>query len=412
MPSTDPARERRQERERFGLDRARSALAGTWTAGRRSRADVPLAPRRRTARAARPVLLLALALACGRGQPIRVGMVSGLTGRHSDLGISSRNGATLAVSEINAAGGIAGHGLELVVRDDGQDPEQARRAVTELVDAGVVAMIGHATSSMAAATLPIVDRAQVLMISPTVSSPDFSGRDDWFTRVMVANDVSARRLALAAVERARVRRVAVIQDATNASYCRTYAAAFRQVLEARGGTVVGFTFASQGGASFSALAEDVLRSGADGVAVIANALDTAAMFQQLRKRSATVKLLGSDWGFSQEILAQGGEATEGALFPQAVNLVDASPRFRRFLDAYDARFHRPADFAAVVSYEAVQLLAAGLRRDATRSGIRRAVLELGTFQGLQGPIRLDRFGDVDRRVYLFTVDHGRMVPLE
>jgi branched-chain amino acid transport system substrate-binding protein len=355
---------------------------------------------------------MAVALACARGEPIRIGMVSGLTGRHSDLGISSRNGATLAVSEINEAGGIAGRKLELVVRDDGQDPEQARRAVNELVNAGVVAMIGHATSSMAAATLPIVDRAQVLMVSPTVSSTDFSGRDDWFVRVMVANDVSARRLAQAAAERAHVRRVAVIQDTTNGSYSRTYAAGFRQGLEARGGTVVDVTFASGGGASFASLAEECLRSGVDGVMVIANALDTAAIFQQLRKRSATVKLLGSDWGFTQEILTQGGDATEGALFPQAVNMMDASPRFRRFLDAYDARFHRPADFAAVVSYEAAQLLAAGLRRDATRSGIRRAVLELGTVQGLQGPIRLDRFGDVDRRIYLFTVEHGRMVPLE
>jgi len=363
-------------------------------------------------RVARPLLLVSVALACTRGEPIRVGMVSGLTGRHSDLGISSRNGATLAISEIDEAGGIAGRRLELVVRDDGQDPEQARRAVSELVNAGVVAMIGHVTSSMAAATLSIVDRAQVLMISPTVSSPEFSGRDDWLVRLMVANDVSARRLAHVAVERAHVRRVAIVQDTTNVSYGRTYAAGFRQGLEARGATAVDFAFASGGGASFGALAEGCLRSGVDGVMVIANALDTAAIFQQLRKRSATVKLLGSDWGFTQEILAQGGEATEGALFPQVVNMVDASPRFRRFLDAYDARFHRPADFAAVVSYEAVQLLAAGLRRDATRRGIRRAVVELGTVQGLQGPIRLDRFGDVDRRVYLFTVDHGRMVPLE
>ncbi len=359
-----------------------------------------------------PVVIAAITLACARNDPIRVGMVSGLTGRHSDLGISSRDGATLAVAEINAAGGIAGRRLELVVRDDGQDPEQARRAVRELVDIGVVAMIGHATSSMVAATLPIVDRAKVLMISPTASSPDFSKRDDWFFRLMVANDVSAARLAEAAVERVHLRRVAVLQDTTNAAYSRTYAVGFRRALEARGVSVVDLTFASGGGGSFAALAEECLRSGADGVMVIANALDTAAIFQQLRKRSATVKLLGSDWGFTQEILAQGGAASDGALFPQAVNMTDASPRFRRFLDAYDARFHRPADFAAVVSYEAVDLLVAGLRRDSSRSGVRRAVLELGTIQGLQGAIRLDAFGDVDRRVYVFTVDHGRMVPLQ
>jgi branched-chain amino acid transport system substrate-binding protein len=360
----------------------------------------------------RPLVLVALVLACARGETIRIGMVSGLTGRHSDLGISSRNGATLAVSEINDAGGIGGRKLELIVRDDGQDPDQARRAVTELVDLGVVAMIGHATSSMASATLPIVNRAQVLMISPTVSSPEFSGLDDWFVRVAGASDLLARRLAQVALERTHVRRVAVILDSTNAAYSRPWASAFRQVLEASGGAVVELSFASSGGTFFAALAEDALRSGVDAAVAVANALDAAAIFQQLRKRSATVKLFGSDWSLTQELMAQGGAATEGALFSQGINMMDTSPGFRRFLDSYQARFHRPADFAATLSYEAVQLLAAGLRRDATRNGIRRAVLESGTIQGLQGPLRLDRFGDVERPIHLFTVDHGRMVVLE
>lgn len=123
--------------------------------------------------------LVLLCAACGQREPIRLGFVSGLTGRHSDLGISSRNGATLAVDELNAAGGVRGRSLQLIIRDDGQDADRARRAVRELVGEGVVAMVGHATSSMAAATLPIVNDAQVLMVSPTVTSPDFTGKDDW-----------------------------------------------------------------------------------------------------------------------------------------------------------------------------------------------------------------------------------------
>lgn len=363
-------------------------------------------------RALAPTIAVALlALACTR-EPIRIGMVSGLTGRHSDLGISSRNGAALAVAEIDEAGGIEGRRLELVVRDDGQDPEQARRAVRELVDAGVVAMIGHSTSSMAAATLPIVNEEQVLMISPTVSSPAFSGKDDWFVRVAGATDLTSRRLAEVALRRAHVRRVAVVLDTTNAVYSQPVAAAFHQVIEAGGGTVLELPFASGSGSSFGPLADEALRGGADGVMVVANALDTAAMFQQLRKRSATVRLFGSDWSLTQELLAQGGEATEGALFSQAINMLDGSPAFRRFREAYDARFHRPADFGAVSAYEAVQLLAAGLRRDRTRGGVRRAVLDAGTVQGLVGPFRLDRFGDVVRHIYVFTVEHGRLVPLE
>ncbi len=146
--------------------------------------------------------------------------------------------------------------------------------------------------------------------------------------------------------------------------------------------------------------------------VIASAVATAAVFQQVRKRSSAVRLLGSDWGFTQEVLALGGETTEGALFPHPVNMQDRGERFQRFLAVYEARFHRSADFAAVVSYEAMQLLAEGLRRDATRAGVRRAVTSIGTFAGLQGPVEIDRFGDAHRRIYLFRVQGGRMVALE
>ncbi len=196
-----------------------------------------------------------LAASCARPAPIRIGMVSTLTGRASDLGLSSRSGVTLAVEELNAAGGIQGRPIELVIRDDGQKPEQARQAVRELVDAGVVAMIGPATSGMAAATLADVDRAQVLMVSPTVTSPDFGGRDDWFVMLMNTNDHSAARIAAAAVERAGARRVAVVLDTTNASFTRTYAAAFARELSARGGTAREVPFASGAGASFGALAD-------------------------------------------------------------------------------------------------------------------------------------------------------------
>ena len=118
---------------------------------------------------------VALAAACfvaggcdRRVEPIRVGFVAGLTGRHYGLGVSCRNGAQLAVEEINASGGVAGRPLELLVKDDAQDPEIAKRAVRELIRDRVVAILGHSTSSMAEATLAIADEEHVLMMSPTV----------------------------------------------------------------------------------------------------------------------------------------------------------------------------------------------------------------------------------------------------
>ncbi|MFO7717430.1 MAG: ABC transporter substrate-binding protein, partial [Desulfohalobium sp.] len=92
------------------------------------------------------IVLLAGLGACGQ-DPIRIGFAVPLTGVYSDLGVHGRNGATLAVEEINDRGGIHGRSLRLLPRDDGNSAAQAKAVDRELIDQGVVAIIGHMTSS-------------------------------------------------------------------------------------------------------------------------------------------------------------------------------------------------------------------------------------------------------------------------
>ena len=362
---------------------------------------------RRSPRLALLALGAALA-ACSRSGPIKLGLVTGLSGRHYDLGLSSRNGVELAVKELNAAGGVSGRQLELVVRDDAQDPETARRAVSELVAAGVVAIVGHATSSMAEATLPIVNREQVLMVSPTVSSSMFLGRDDWFVMIHPSTAESGKVLSDHILGKGLARKVAVVYDVTNRAYSESWHDAFKAAFVRAGGAVRSVPFTSGKAPSMAAIAAEALEGGTDGVAIVANAIDTAALCQQVRLRSS-VPLFGAEWGFTNDVLSNGGRAVEGATFVMKVDLTDTSPRFVAFKQAYLDRYGRPVDFAAVMSYEAVHILADALRRDATREGVRKALLSIGTFEGLQGPIQIDRYGDTQRKHYVMTVHDGKMV---
>lgn len=343
---------------------------------------------------------------CSRPQPLRIGFVSGLTGRHYDLGVSSRNGVSLALAELNAAGGIGGRPLELLVRDDQQDPAAARAAVEELIDAGVVAIVGHATSSMARVTLPIVDARRVLMISPTVSSSAFEGKDDFFVMLNPSTAAAARTVTEHVLSRG-LRRFAAVYDLSNEAYTRSWHDHFAEALRAGGGELVrSVPFTSGLVASYAELVSGLGR-GVDAVAVIANALDSATIAQQLRKTSK-VQIVCTDWGFTKDVVKHGGSAVEGALFTQKVNVHDRSPAFLRFKEAYEGRFNREVDFAAILSYEAVLVLADALRRDATREGVRRALLDIGRFDGVHGPVAVDRFGDAQRPVYVMTVRDGKM----
>ena len=127
--------------------------------------------------------VLALLAACGPEAPIRIGLLAGLSDRGSDFGESVRNGVILAVEQQNLAGGIKGRKIELLVRDDGQDKAIAARAAQELIDLRPDIIIGPVTSSMAAVVTPMMDKAGQVIISPTVASTDFHGKDDNFFRV-------------------------------------------------------------------------------------------------------------------------------------------------------------------------------------------------------------------------------------
>jgi len=357
--------------------------------------------------------LAAAISACGQPEPLRVGFVSGLTGRHYDLGISSRNGVQLAAAEINASGGIGGRPLEILVRDDEQKTDAARAAVEDLIRVGVVAIIGHATSSMVEATIPIVDREHVLMVSPTVGAGAFRGQDDWFVSLYPSTAETASLLA-GWVNRGGARpRVAILYDLSNRAYTQSWHDQFGAEHERYGGTLAAsIPFDSGEVASWSGLASRALAARPDAVLLVANALDSAALAQQLRKVRPGLQLLGTEWGFTHDVLAQGGKAVEGAIVMEKVNVNDAAPRYRRFQIAYEARFNRPVDFAAVFAYEATQLLAEALRRDPTRPGVRAAVLGMKRFPGLQADFTLDRFGDVHRSNFVMTVRDGRMALLE
>jgi branched-chain amino acid transport system substrate-binding protein len=354
-----------------------------------------------------------LAAACRRSEPIRIGLVAGLSGRHYDLGVACRNGAQLAVEDVDAAGGIGGRPLELVVRDDAQDPATARRVVRELIGAGVVAIVGHCTSAMTEATLPIANEARVLMVAPTVSSTAFLGKDDWLVLADASGTSTAEGLADYFARTRRGHLVTVVSDRSNRAYAEPWREAFRAVLEAGGGHVAPpVEFTSGEVRSFAELAHQSLAAKPDAVLVIANALDTALLAQQLRKRTSDVQLLATGWSLTEDLVRHGGSAVERALFVHKVNPDDARPPAARFRQRYAERFGKSPSFAGFEAYDSVQLLAAALARDGTREGLRREILAQRTFQGLTEEFTIDRFGDAHRVNHISTVQDGRFLLVE
>lgn len=364
------------------------------------------------------ILFLCLVLAglmggCQGDQPIKIGFVGGITGRHSDLGVSGRDGVILAVEEINRSGGVDGRRVELSVKDDRQDPETARRVDRELIAEGVWAVIGHMTSAMSLAALPVIDQNRVLFVSPTTSTNKLSGRDDYFLRVMSPNTAETANLFHYAYQVLGLRRMAAFYDLSNRGYTEDWVRDFRSAFESLGGRMVAVrSFLSTENLGYTALVKDILRSRPDGVLLAAGAVDAAMICQQMKKQGVRIPVLSSGWAMTDLFIQDGGRAVEEVIFSSTINAQSPTPRWKSFKRAYENRFGIAPDFAAIHAYDAAQVVFQALARGADRRNMKKVVLKHGRFQGVQGPFTLDKYGDPHRKQILVSVRNGRFESME
>ncbi len=132
------------------------------------------------------------------------------------------NAARFAVDEINHNGGIGGRRIILISKDDQNSPEMAKKVDQELINEGVVAIISHPTSSMSLASVPLINKEKMLMISSVASSPALTGIDDYFLRAIPDNRAISHEHAIYTSHKLKAENVACVIDLSNEGFTMTY----------------------------------------------------------------------------------------------------------------------------------------------------------------------------------------------
>ena len=348
---------------------------------------------------------------CAPPEPLRLGFIGGLTGRSADLAESSHKGTLLAVEQANAAGGIAGRKVELVARDDGQNPEMAVRALEELAALRVDAVIGPLTSAMAVAVLPAAEKAGLVLVSPTVTASPLSGKDDQLFKVVSSTREHASHSAKYAYAQG-ARRVAAVYDLGNSAYTRAWLTDFREALVALGGAVVvDAAFTSGDDPSYLNAVNTLVPDRPDTILLIANAVDTVRLLLIARKQGFAARAVGVSWAATEQLIELDGPTVEGLILLQYFNRDDTSPRYQAFLATYRARFKEDPGFSSIAAYDATRatLLAIGKRG---KEPLKQALLTAGPYEGAQDTWNFDRFGDGQRKAYVTIVRDGRFVNVQ
>lgn len=338
---------------------------------------------------------------------VRIGFIGGLSDRNLDVGQAGYNAVMLAVEQVNRAGGVNGRLVVVEPRDDAQDKGTAMKSANELAAKKVTAVIGPFTSSMAAAVVPQLDKAGILVISPTITGMDFYRKDDNLIRMNRTTRDNARDYASALYGRGQ-KRIAVAMDTRNRAFTESWYNEFRHAMEKFSGTRVEKTdYESSSSADFAAVVRNMLANRPDGLLFISGAIDVARLAKEARRLAPQAPISATEWAGSEQLLGLGGAVIEGLLIVQNFNREDTGPRYSAFREAYFRRFHANPGYSSVMAYDAAMVLFEALRKKSSDETPKQAVLKYGPYQGLQQEISFDAMGDTEHRVYFTEIRGGR-----
>jgi branched-chain amino acid transport system substrate-binding protein len=356
--------------------------------------------RRRTVMALPAVTLLPTLSACqffgGVPDTIKIGVAQPLTGGLGPLGTDLLNGVKLAVDQLNKEGfKVAGKSvtLEIVAVDDKSNPEEGKKVAQQLVDAGVVAVIGHLNSGVSIPAAPIYAEKGIAQLAIS-TNPKFTELGLSTTLRLVANDnLQARALGSFASSSLKGVKFAVVDDGT--LYGKGLADAAAKQLEGKKSISLRQSFDDKT-KDFAALADKLKADGIEVVVSTLNDFQVVALIEALKKveYSKSITILGTD-------LLKTTEMTKYA--SDVAQLVCSSPVLEpsefsggaAYLAAYQAAFKTAPAYGGHYTYDATYAVTAAIRRaeSADPKKVSEVLRKLDAYAPVTGSLKWDAKGE-------------------
>lgn len=364
--------------------------------------------------------LAALALAavcvgcpgCARSDDgeIRIGAYLSLTGADSTFGTDTRAGIELAVDRINAAGGIRGKRVRVLVEDDKSLPGETAQKVQQLIDRDhVVALLGEVASSRSMIGGLIANTRHVPMVSPSSTAVDVTRGRPWVFRACFTDaqqgDVAARFV----FEKLGKRKVGLLYVAQD-TYSSGLAATFRSSFEKLGGEIVAAKAYPLNETNYSTYLRELKAAGPEALFVPVYYKDVVPIARQAKAEGIDGSMLfGGDAWDSDVLLAGAAAELEGAHFTNSYAPDVPWEGARAFVAAYRARFGREVSGIAAQGYDGALLLLDAILRAGSESpeAIRDALAATRDFRGATGTMTIDENHDANKPVVVLRITGGQ-----
>ncbi|HCU51181.1 MAG TPA: branched-chain amino acid ABC transporter substrate-binding protein [Micromonosporaceae bacterium] len=336
-------------------------------------------------------LLLATPLAaCGTStgdagtSEISLGMPVPLTGDSAAIGPYMRNGAQMAIDEINEKGGVLGRKLKLVVEDDGCDPQTATAAANKLVSQKVVASVGGYCSGATLPTLPVFDRAKIPVVIPAANSDQLVEKKLPFVFLVNSTGTQQSTTAVDFVTKQNLTRTVLVHD--NTSYAKNIAELTVTMLKDR---AAGSIAIAKGESDHGAAVNAVRGKNPDMVYFTGYYADGGLFIRQLRQAGYTGKIMVADGSVDKQLITIAGADKAQGVYATMTGLPEFTPGAEGWIAKYKSKFNGDPGPYSTQSYDAVRLVADAITRAGSTDGqkVRDALESTDGFAMFSGPLK-------------------------
>ncbi len=322
------------------------------------------------------------------------------------------NGVLLAADEINEAGGINGHKIDVVIDDDKGSPEAASQLTGKLIARDkVVAIIGAGASGNSLAAAPKAQSAHVPLIAPSSTNPAVTQAGDYIFRACFMDAFQGEVMAKFAANTLKTKKAAIMVD-YNSPYSRGLTEFFEFSFTKLEGQIVAKQSYTQGDADYRGQLSLIKAANPDVIYIPGYYGDVAIIAKQARQLGLTVPLLGADGWDAPELWELGGDALNGSYISNHYSADDPSETIQKFAHAYRQRYSNlTPDAHAALAYDALRFLAEAIQRAGTTEGpkLRDALAETKDFAGVTGIISMDRDRNAVKPAVILKLEDRRYV---
>jgi branched-chain amino acid transport system substrate-binding protein len=345
---------------------------------------------------------LGLAFSSAASAQIKIGVAGPITGPNAAFGAQLKNGVEQAVADINAAGGINGQKLELVVGDDVSDPKQGVSVANKFAAEGVKFVVGHFNSGVSIPASSVYEEAGIVMVSPASTNPTFTDRGLWNTfRTCGRDDQQGGVAGAYLANNFKGKKVAVIHDKT--PYGKGLADETQKAMNAKGLKEVVYEGVNPGEKDYSALVSKLKQAGVDVVYFGGLHTEAGLIIRQMRDQGLNAPLMSGDGIVSAEFTSIAGPGAEGTLMTFAPD-PRKNPAAQEVVKKFRAKNYEPEAYT-LYSYAAAQVLVDAAKQAGSTDGKKVAdTIKAGKpFKTVIGDLTFDKKGDITRPDYVVYV---------